>query len=244
MLADMVRFFNQGGIFMWPILATLACAVTIVVERFLFFGRLGREDADALVPGVARALNAGRPEQARALVSGRSPLQRILGTALQRHLDGLGAEAVQQGVEEAAVREIPRLNRRVGHLALLANVATLTGLLGTIFGLQQSFASLALTEAAQKAAALAAGISVALNTTAFGLMVAIPCMIAHALLTSWQTRRIEDVDAAALSLLHYLQVRRDAGENQRGNTSARTAGGVETWAPGDRRAQALQTQNS
>ena len=116
-------------------------------------------------------------------------------------------KAIRQGAEESALSEVPRLSKRLNYLALFANIATLTGLLGTIFGLQQSFSALGATEAAMKAAMLAAGISQAMNTTAFGLMVAIPCMVAYAMLSNMQSRLAEEVDASSIRVLNYLEMR-------------------------------------
>ncbi len=208
MFESVAIFFAQGGAFMWLILAILACALAIILERLRFYARASRVDPDALVSAIARAMNAGDLGEAQALVArDRMPLAVLLATALQRYRDGLPGEAIRQGVEEAAIREIPRFGHRIGYLALCANVATLAGLLGTIFGLQQSFASLAAAEAAQKAATLAAGIAQALNTTAFGLIVSIPCMVAYSVFSSQQARSIEDADAASVALLNYLEAR-------------------------------------
>lgn len=209
MFMSLAVFFSQGGAFMWLILAIFAFALAVMGERWLFYARAGRGDPDTLVAGIARALNAGDRDAAMELVAGgRAPVHALLATALARDAEGLEMDIVRQGVEETALREVPRFARRLGYLALCANIATLAGLLGTIFGLQQSFAALAAAEAAQKAAMLAAGVSQALNTTAFGLIVAIPCMVAHATLASRQARLIEGADAAAVALLHYLEARR------------------------------------
>ncbi len=215
MLATLAQFFAQGGAFMWVILTILAAAVAVAVERLIFYHVVCRGRPRELVSGIARAFNQDESERALALAaSGRSPLHAILSAAVQRFEQGLPIAAVRQGVEEAAIREMPRFGRRLGYLALFANIATLTGLLGTIFGLQKSFASLGAAEAAQKATMLAAGISQALNTTAFGLIVAIPCMVAYAVLTQRQAARIEDVDGAAVEMLNYLEARRAAEDAQ------------------------------
>ena len=210
MLAAFSRFFAGGGLFMWLILGVLATALAVIVERFHFYYRVCRDDGDDLVAEAARALNKGDTAAARrAIGDRRPPLNALLGVALDRHLEGFSIVEVRQAVEERAIREVPRLSRRIGYLAMFANVATLAGLLGTIYGLQQSFSSLAVADAAEKAALLAAGISQAMNTTAFGLMVAIPCMIAHAKLTSRQSDLLESLDAGTVRLLNFLANRRD-----------------------------------
>jgi biopolymer transport protein ExbB/TolQ len=97
-------------------------------------------------------------------------------------------------VERVSISELPRISRRLNYLALIANIATLVGLLGTIVGLQTSFGSLASTDAAQKAAQLANGIAEAMNTTAFGLIVAVPSMVLYTILSNKQQSLIKDID--------------------------------------------------
>ncbi|MBM4116783.1 MotA/TolQ/ExbB proton channel family protein [bacterium] len=208
MIDGIARYFADGGPMMWPILAIIGGAVAVVGERLHFYFVVCRDRAALLVPAVVGALNADQPETALRLADRRSaPLNAILGAAIERYRDGGSMSEIRQAVDEAAIREVPRLTRRLGTLQTFANLATLAGLLGTIFGLQGAFRSLALTDAAQKAAVLAAGISEAMNTTSFGLLIAIPCLGLHALLASVQARRAEDLDAGALRLLNYLENR-------------------------------------
>jgi len=208
MLAYIAEFFRSGGPLMWVILAVLAAAAAVIGERLHFFLRVCRTDADALTVGIVRKLGGNDYKGALALVAAdRSPAGVILAQTVGRFNGGHGLAGIRHGAEEAAIREVPRYARRVGYLAMLANIATLTGLLGTIFGLQQSFSSLAVTEAAAKASVLAAGISQAMNTTALGLIVAIPCLIAYTRFASLQARRTEECDAAVVKLLNYFEVR-------------------------------------
>ncbi len=226
MFDSLALFFSNGGPFMWLILAVLGAAIAVMLERIHFYFVVCRDDADDLVAGAARALNRGDTESARtALEDRKAPLDVLLGVAVARHLDGFSFEEVRRSVEEAAIREVPRFSRRIGYLAMFANVATLAGLLGTIFGLQHSFSSLAIADASEKAALLAAGISQAMNTTAFGLMVAIPCMIAHAKLSSRQGHLLEGLDAGTVRFLHYLENRQGsaASTNGRGDRAGRRA---------------------
>ncbi len=205
MIETIARFFSTGGAFMWIILAIFASALAVIIERLIFYLHTCRNDSTQMVADVAKALNADQPDQALAHVTtNTAPLNVILGTAISRWREGFTYPQIRQGVEEVAISEVPRLSQRVNYLAMFANVATLTGLLGTIFGLQQSFSSLAAAEASQKAALLAAGISQAMNTTAFGLIVAIPCMIAFSKLSNMQTRLVEEVDSSSVKILNYL----------------------------------------
>lgn len=211
MFTSVASFFTAGGAFMWFILIVLACALAVIIERIIFFRVTCRHDSESLVAAIARAVNAEESDQALAVVAdGKSPLHAILTTALERFRAGLSFDLIRQGVEETAIREVPRLSKRLNYLAMFANIATLTGLLGTIFGLQESFSSLAATEAAKKAAMLAAGISQAMNTTAFGLIVAIPCMVAFSVLSNMQVRLAADLDASSVKVMNYLQTHRQS----------------------------------
>lgn len=212
MQSYVAEFFRSGGPLMWVILAVLAAAAAVIAERLHFYLVVCRDDADQLATGAIRKLNGGDFKGALARVAGRrSPVAVILGQAVARFNAGHSLTEVRHGVEEVAIREVPLYGRRVGYLAMLANIATLTGLLGTIFGLQKSFSSLAMVEAAAKASVLAGGISQAMNTTAFGLIVAIPCLVAYTRLSSLQSRKTEECDAAAVKLLNYLEARQEAG---------------------------------
>lgn len=205
MITTVARFFQAGGPMMWVILGVLTLAVAVVVERLFFYLRTAADQADALAAGTARQVEENRlPRALEELGEEGGPARRLMRRAVELAWEGENAEGIRQGVEELALREIPRYQRRLNYLAMLANVATLAGLLGTIFGLQQSFSALAVAEAAEKAGVLAAGIAQAMNTTAFGLMVAMPCLMIHARLTSLAARRTEDCDAAVVKLLNFF----------------------------------------
>jgi len=207
-METIARYFSEGGPIMWPILAVLGCAAAVIAERLYFYLVTCRDSSASLVASVAKTLNEGQPDAAlRSLAAGRGPLHAILQVAVKRYREGFSMTEIRQAVDEAAIREVPRLAQRLGYLSTLANVATLAGLLGTIFGLQQAFNSLVLADAAAKASTLAAGISQAMNTTSLGLIVAIPCLVSHALLTNLQARRAEDLDSGAVRLLNYLDNR-------------------------------------
>jgi len=209
MLAKVAQWFNEGGVFMWVILGVMGVALAVAVERLIYYGIVCRGNAVRLVAQLARLLNEDKVEEARqAVCCRRSPAYVLLRTAVERYAAGMKTEDLQEGVDEAAIKELPRMSERLNYLALFANVATLLGLLGTISGLKNAFDSLVTVEAAKKAAALAAGISEAMNTTAFGLIVAVPCMVLYTTLTNYKDRLVKDMDEAVVRLLNYLSKRR------------------------------------
>ena len=205
MLQPIALFFTTGGIFMWLILAILAGAVAVIAERTIYY-TLRCRNAPHMVTRIAEALNEDRTTDALTIVRENSaPVNIILEVALERYNQKFNYDDIQKGVEETAIKEVPKISSRLNYLALFANISTLAGLLGTIFGLQQSFSSLGLAAADQKATMLASGISQAMNTTAFGLIVAIPCMIAYSVLTNKKASLLEDLDEAVVKTMNYLE---------------------------------------
>ena len=220
MLTATAQFFQTGGPMMWVILAVLATALGIILERLYFFHFKGLMNSDELAAQTAKRIVADDFQAALDnLDENGGPTRRLMRHAVEEAWEGGSASEIRQVVQEHALREIPRFGRRLNYLAVLANVATLAGLLGTIFGLQQSFSSLAEADAAEKASVLAAGISQAMNTTALGLMVAMPILLIHSRLTSMATRLTEECDAGLTRLLNFFSIR----EKQIQNISNRRA---------------------
>lgn len=206
MLETVAQKFNDGGPFMWVILVVLAAACAIAIERLIFYFVICNTNGAKLAADVAGALNNGNVEQAKKAASGKgAPVNVLFQTALGRYAAGMKIDDIQDAVEETAIKELPRMSQRLNYLSLFANIATLLGLLGTIAGLQVSFSSLAAVEAARKATMLAKGISQAMNTTAFGLIVAVPCMMAYTVFSNKQQALTKDLDEAVLRLLNYLK---------------------------------------
>lgn len=198
--------FNTGGPFMWVILFIFAVAMAVVLERIIYYYFYCRIDVGQKVSLLAKAINEGKNEEAEKIFdTKRAPVIMLLKVAFERYDAGLDYDDIQQAVEESAVKELPKLSNRLNYLSLFANVSTLLGLLGTISGLQLSFSALANVDATQKAELLATGISQAMNTTAFGLIVAVPCMIFFTILSNKQQALIKDLDEGLLKFLNFLR---------------------------------------
>jgi biopolymer transport protein ExbB/TolQ len=206
MIQTIATEFNQGGAFMWAILAVLAAAVAIVLERLIFYFVICNINGVQLAARIAKSLNSGDLDNAKkAACCRKAPVNTLIRTAIDRYGAGMSIDDIQEGIDEAAIKEVPKMSQRLNYLALFANIATLLGLLGTISGLQVSFSSLASVEAAKKATMLADGISEAMNTTAFGLMVAVPCMILYTVLSNKQQALTKDLDEAVVRVLNYMR---------------------------------------
>jgi biopolymer transport protein ExbB/TolQ len=191
-LYKVLGFFQSGGVFMYPILLILAIGLAIAIERYVYL-TLVRSRNRGVWKRVLPLLESGRYESARDLVMrSDAAVSRILGYGLNRAERMGSGEEIQMAMEEGLLEVVPRLEKRTHYLATLANIATLLGLLGTIIGLTEAFSTVAAAAPADRANLLSASISIAMNTTAFGLIVAIPLLLVHAVM---QTKTAELVDS-------------------------------------------------
>jgi biopolymer transport protein ExbB/TolQ len=201
-----LRFFQLGGMFMYPIAAILAIGLAIIIERYVYLtivGASNRRTWRRLLPLVEE----GKYDVAWELVvRSNTAISKILGYGLQRARSRGNGEEVQLAMEEGVLEYLPRLEKRTHYLATFANIATLLGLLGTIMGLIEAFSAVADAAPADKANLLSASISVAMNTTAFGLMVAIPLLLAHAYMQTKTSRVVESLEMATVKLANLMSV--------------------------------------
>jgi biopolymer transport protein ExbB len=215
-LSVMVAFFQKGGVFMYPILLVFIIGMSISVERWFQLARIrsvNRKMWNKLYPMLTR----GRFTAVRkALGKDQSTISQMLGMGLARHSGARRREDVEIAMEEAMMEIIPRLEKRTPYVALLSNIATLLGLLGTIMGLIEAFTAVAAANPAEKADLLSASISVAMNTTAFGLMAAIPMLLMHAKLISTTGQIVDSLEMASVKALNsistYQQFQKTPGE--------------------------------
>lgn len=210
LFSDIARFFRDGGPAMWAILIFLAAGVAISVERFIFLFSIADMKPEKFMGRIAELIRKGSIEGAIASCADKSaPLARIIEAALRNYRNT--ERDIQNAVDEMALAELPRLNARTGYLATLANVSTMVGLLGTIFGLIAAFEAVGAADPAEKSVMLANGISMAMNTTAFGLISAIPLLLAHSFLTAKTDSLVDDIDRYSVMVINMLaQARKEA----------------------------------
>ena len=140
MLHSLASAFNAGGPFMWVILVVFAIACAVVVDRLIFYFIICRPNGVEMVSVIAQALNGSDAQKAKSIVAKRrAPLNMLMQTAIERYAAGMSFEDIQKGIDQAAIREMPRMTQRLNYLSLFANIGTLLGLLGTIVGLQEMF---------------------------------------------------------------------------------------------------------
>ena len=184
-------FFQSGGPFMYPILLVLAIGAAIAIERYIYLTFVSSRNK-GIWKRILPLLEGGKYDAAREVVMhSDAAVSKILGYGLSRVERRASGDEIQMAMEEGLLEVVPRLEKRTHYLATLANIATLLGLLGTIIGLTEAFSTVAAAAPADRANLLSASISIAMNTTAFGLMVAIPLLLIHAVM---QTKTSELVD--------------------------------------------------
>jgi len=200
-----VEFFVQGGIFMYPILFVFAVGVAIAVERYVTLTMLTKKN-QAMWARVQPLLAKRDFDSAREVTAkDGSTIAQLLSMGLERQGAVRRRDDIEIAMEECMLEIMPQLEKRTGYVGLTANVATLLGLLGTIMGLIQAFTAVANANPAEKADLLGAAIAVAMNTTAFGLLVAIPLLVGHAVLTTKTAQIVAGLEMASVKTLNAIQ---------------------------------------
>jgi biopolymer transport protein ExbB/TolQ len=203
-----IRFFQDGGAFMYPIAIVAALGIAVAIERWLYLTRTAVGNR-RLWSEIAPFLQQGDFRKALAATSqSGTAIGQILNYGLARIATARRRDDVEKAMEESLMEVMPRLEKRTHYLASFANIATLLGLLGTIIGLIQAFQAVANANPAEKADLLSASISVAMNTTAFGLMVAIPLLLMHSVLQSKTTEITDSLEMASVKFLNTVVEKR------------------------------------
>ena len=211
MIQTLAEFFKEGGPFMFVNVATSAVAIAIIFERIVVLAFRLNLNAPPFMEQVQKLVLAGNIDRAVKLCAAapNAALARVVKAGLSRA--NRGEQEVARALEEAVLEVTPLVTKRIQPLWSLANVATLVGLIGTITGLIGTFKSLGAASPEMKQVMLSKGISEAMNNTAFGLTIAVVCIVAHLLLSSKAKAMIEEIEYSALKLENLLS-RRGAGE--------------------------------
>lgn len=206
-MSSAVQFFKDGGFFLYPLLLIFVVGVTIAIERWIYLTKETIKNRN-LWDDVAPHLGAGNFKQAVSLANNSSAqIGTVLKYGLARLSTARRRDDIQQAMEESLLEIVPRLEKRTHYLSSLANIGMLVGLLGTIIGLIHAFGAVAQANPAEKAALLAAAISVAMNNTASGLFVAITLLLAHMFLESKTTALIDSLEIAVVKFLNSITER-------------------------------------
>ncbi len=199
-----VRFFQEGGFWMYPIAIVMALGIAVSAERYLFLTRskvVNRKLWDDLMP----VISSGKYQQAISMTTRSNvAIAKVMSYGLARIRSARRRDDLEMAMDEGLMEVIPGLERRTHYLSTLANIATLLGLLGTIIGLIQAFTAVANASPAEKAELLSSSISVAMNTTAFGLIVAIPLLLVYSVLQSKTSQIVDSLEMAVVKFLNVV----------------------------------------
>ena len=186
---------------MYPILFVFGLGMAIAIERYVYLTMTGASNR-AMWKKIVPYLKAGNFQQAVSVTSkSKSAIGKIMTYGLYRVGSARRRDDIEKAMEESLMEVLPKLEKRTHYLATFANIATLLGLLGTIIGLIQAFTAVANANPAEKADMLSGSISIAMNTTAFGLMVAIPLLLVHTVI---QTKTNQIVDSPEMASVKFL----------------------------------------
>ena len=210
---NVARRWTAGEWGMYPIALCLVIALAIMVERGIVLFHSASINKDGFLRGLKKHIYSGDLDKAINYVAGQkpTPLTNVIKAGLMNVPKG--EEEVQAALDEAALRETPRLEARTGYLAMLGNAAMLAGLLGTVSGLIRCFEAVATVNPADKATILAAGISEAMNCTGFGLLTAIPALVAFSVLMGRTNSLISDINETSVSVLNLIVANREKFKN-------------------------------
>ncbi|MEM6708618.1 MAG: MotA/TolQ/ExbB proton channel family protein [Pseudomonadota bacterium] len=203
--STVVSFFQEGGPFMYPIAVVLAIGVSIAAERWLYLAnqvRVNRRDFKQMLPLLKQRRLRELSDLTR---KSKSAMSRIMADGVARRATSKRRSDIEYAMEEGLLEVLPSIERRTPYLATFANIATLLGLLGTIIGLIAAFTAVANADPAEKATLLSQSISIAMNTTAFGLMAAIPLLLIHSLLQSKTSAIVESLEIAVVKALNLME---------------------------------------
>ncbi len=200
-----VKFFQDSGLFIYPSLLIMSTGLAIAIERFIFLRR-ARTQNRQLWAKLLPMLQNGRFKEVLGMASeSDAAIGKIVANGLTRMQSPGRREDIDAAMEEGMMEIVPRLERRTHYIATFANVITLVGLLGTIIGLIKGFTAVAQVNPAEKAELLSASISIAMNNTAFALMVAIPFLLIHSFLQARTSEIVDGLEAAKISFLNLVQ---------------------------------------
>ncbi|MDP8257623.1 MAG: MotA/TolQ/ExbB proton channel family protein [Candidatus Alcyoniella australis] len=199
--------FQAGGPAMYVIAIFSIFAIAIIIERTIYIFFRYNINGPAFMNQVTKLINANNIDRALQLCKAakNAALARVIEAGLKRH--DRSEREIQDAVDEAALEILPQLQKRTGYLQMIANVSTLLGLLGTIMGIILAFQGVADADAKEKQEVLATGIYRALYTTAAGLIVAIPALVAHSVLMTKTVRIIDEIDEFSVKLINMLVAR-------------------------------------
>lgn len=207
--SNLIKFFQEGGFFLYPIGMVLTLGLVIALERWLFLKRESQSNIKAFNDFLPLLRSSDMEKMQLFTHESKAPVTRIIGCGLDMMKVTKHRADIENSMSEGMLESLPRLEKRTGYLSMLANVATLLGLLGTIIGLISAFTAVASADPAEKSALLSLSISVAMNTTAFGLITAIPLLVCYSILQNKTSAIVNSIEMAAVKFLNIMTYNRE-----------------------------------
>ena len=204
---SLISQFQAGGFFMYFILAFAILTIALIIERTYALYVNYKKPTKGFRETLLKHLSKGEWSEARTYtqqLSKDSGLSRIAHIGLELREEGGAEEEIQARMDEELTGEITKIDKRTGFLAMFGNVATLLGLLGTVTGLISSFAGVSSASPLERATLLGQGIAEALNSTAFGLVAAIPALVAFAVFQNKTDALINELTEETSKIYHDL----------------------------------------
>ena len=205
--------FFKGGLWMWVILGLQVATIAIIIERYTFLFKAHSIGERKHVNQYERGIRSGKLTDIKnKALEAHRPVDEVVIAGLDAAMNWGGKDEIRDKMDEVLLDVNSQYEKRTSFLAMLGNVATLTGLLGTIVGMIKSFTAVSSASPMEKAALLSTGISEAMNTTAYGLIVAIPALVMYAVLTNRANQLAEDLNQASLKVYNWLSYAYDPTE--------------------------------
>jgi len=206
-MGNFAKFYQEGGVFMHFIALSAIMGAGVMIERFIFLFFRFNINGGQFFNQIQKLVMANNIDRAIKLCNAadKAALARVIKAGLTRA--NKTESDISAAIEEAMLEVGPPISKRISMISALANIATLLGLLGTIFGMIDAFQAVASVSADQRSTALAKGIAIAINTTGFGLIVAIPLLGAHIFISSLAKKISDEVDLYAVKLENLLAAR-------------------------------------
>jgi biopolymer transport protein ExbB/TolQ len=206
-MGDFAKFYQDGGSYMHAIALCAVLGAGVMIERFIFLFFRFNINGGQFFNQIQKLVMANNIDRAIKLCNAadKAALARVVKAGLTRA--NKGEVDISAAIEESMLEVTPAVSKRIMMMAAIANISTLLGLLGTVVGMLEAFAAVADAPADQRSQALARGIGIAMNTTGFGLMVAIPLLAAHAFISSLAKKITDEVDLYAVKLENLLAAR-------------------------------------
>lgn len=204
---NFAEFYQEGGFWMHFIALSAVIGAGVTIERFIFLFFRFNINGGQFFNQIQKLVMANNIDRAIKLCNAadKAALARVIKAGLTRA--NKSESDISAAIEEASLEVGPSIGKRISMISALANIATLLGLLGTIFGMIEAFEAVATVSADQRATALAKGISIAINTTGFGLLVAIPLLSMHIFISNLAKKISDEIDLYSVKLENLLAAR-------------------------------------